>query len=135
MPCADGYLEDLGFYAMHTCEGLDAHPPSDACERAEKQLTALLLNVCSDRLQGRCQVDLIEEGCVSEYVDDLLDELSELIHMADCRRAAACAAAVNEGDALVDGDGGRAAVPRTHSPERKSNRGSRPSRVDLGARR
>jgi hypothetical protein len=70
MPCADARLEDLGFYGMLTCEGMDADPPSDMCEKAKKQLTALILNVCSDRLMDGCPVDLSVQGCTSDTLVD-----------------------------------------------------------------
>ncbi len=85
---------------------MDADPPSDACEKAEKQLTALVLNVCSGRLADGCEVDVSAEGCSSTTVGDLLDEIATLISVDDCNQAKSCAAAVNEGIGLVDGGGG-----------------------------
>ena len=88
-----------------TCEdGMDASPPSDPCERALKQYTALLLNIASDRLQENCDIDLAAFGCNATNVGDLVDELAALINSGDpddCRQAADCAAAVNEGDGIV----------------------------------
>jgi hypothetical protein len=105
MDCAGARLEDLGHYGAGTCDGMDADPPSDACERAWKQTTALILNVCNGNLTDGCPVDVSAEGCSSTNVGDLLDELAALIAADECQTAADCAAAVNEGDALVNGGG------------------------------
>ncbi len=104
--CADTRLEDLGFFGTLTCDGMDADPASDKCEKATKQLTALILNVCSGRLSDGCEVDVSAEGCSSTSVGALIDELAQLIQDGFCDEANACAGAVNEGDALVGGGGG-----------------------------
>jgi len=96
--CADSKLIDLGFFGTSTCDGMDANPPSDKCEQAQKQLTALILNVCSGQVQNSCSVDLSAEGCISTNVGELIDELATLIQGDDCNTANACAAAVNEGN-------------------------------------
>ena len=108
MPCADDRLADLGL-DMTTCEGMDADPPNDQCEKAEKQLTALILNVCSGKLTECCEVDLGAEGCTSTNVGDLIDEIAGLILGGECKTAKDCAAAVNgsdpgdfDGNGLVD---------------------------------
>jgi len=107
MDCADDALESLeGLYGTPTCEGMNADPANDPCQRAEKQLTALLLNVCSGRLSNGCDVDMSAEGCASTTVGDLVDEIATLILVDECNLAMECAAAVNEGDGLVDGGGG-----------------------------
>jgi hypothetical protein len=86
---------------------MDADPPSDHCEKALKQLTALILNVCSERLGDDCEVDVSSEGCTSTTIGDLISEIDGLILGGFCSEAAGCAAAVNEGDGLVlDGRGG-----------------------------
>jgi hypothetical protein len=88
-----------------TCEdGMDAIPPSDPCERALKQYTALLLNLESGRLQDGCNIDLSAEGCSSTNIGDLVNELAGLINSGDpddCKQAAACAGAVNENQGIV----------------------------------
>ncbi len=81
---------------------MDADPPRDPCQRATKQFTALLFNLESERLQNGCGVGLSAEGCTSTSLGDLLDELATLILDGDCQRAADCAAAVNEGTAVVE---------------------------------
>jgi hypothetical protein len=103
MACADGSLEDLGFYTTFTCDGMDADPANDPCEKAEKQLTALILNVCSGRLQESCELDLSEQGCLSTGVDGLIVEVAGYIQAGSCEQASACAAAANEGEGLVGG--------------------------------
>jgi hypothetical protein len=65
----------------------------------------VLFNLASSKLSGSCEVDLSAEGCGSGNLLELVDELAALINSADrsnCRTAAACAAAVNEGTALVE---------------------------------
>jgi outer membrane protein assembly factor BamB len=86
-----------------TCGGgMDAVPPSDPCERALKQYTALLLNLESGRLGEGCEIDLAA-GCVSTNIGDLVDELAALINSQDsdsCKLAADCAGTVNEGEGI-----------------------------------
>jgi hypothetical protein len=124
MPCADDRLEDLGFYGTFTCEGIDADPANDPCEKAEKQLTALILNVCSNRLQETCDVDLSAQSCLSTDVGSLLVEVAGYIQAGSCQQAMDCAAAVNEGLGLVNGgESGfvepQSVVPRKQQVERK----------------
>jgi hypothetical protein len=102
---------------MKTCEGMDADPPSDTCEKAKKQLTALILNLCSDRLRGDIEVDVAVDGCSSTSVGDLIGEIASLVSIGDCTRAADCAAAVNEGEGLTAG-GGAGAPSTTSGPAR-----------------
>ena len=80
---------------------MDADPPSDPCERALKQLTALILNVCSDRLTNTCALDLSNVSCSATSIEGLLQETSQLIQIGECEVAADCAALVNEGEGLV----------------------------------
>jgi hypothetical protein len=116
--CAGAWLEELSaeFYGMSTCEGMDADPPRDKCEKAIKQLTALILNLCSDRLEYGCEVDVSAYGCSSTNVGDLLAELAMLIETGDCETANDCADAVNSGGA-VDGGGGTQIEPTTRDIE------------------
>lgn len=99
--CGDAALEDLGIYGTLTCDGLDADPSWDPCEKAVKQLTALALNVCSDRVRDACPVDVTPEGCTSADVGTLLEEVAGLIHAGECQTAIACADAVNSGFGLT----------------------------------
>jgi hypothetical protein len=101
MTCTDLLLEDLGFFGERTCLAMDADPPSDPCERALKQLTALILNVCSGRLANTCELDLSNISCSATSVEGLLQEASQLIQSGECELAADCASLVNEGEGLV----------------------------------
>jgi hypothetical protein len=134
MPCADAGLEDLGFYGMLTCEGMDADPPSDMCEKAKKQLTALILNVCSDRLMEGCPVDLSVQGCSSDTVGGAIEEIAWLIFMDDCDQANSCAAALNEGEGLVDPGGGSPTSVPPDQPGRGRGRGNTSTPRDLNHR-
>jgi penicillin amidase len=100
MSCADATLQTLAFYGETTCSGMDADPSNDTCEKALKELTALILNVCNGNLQDTCPVDVFAEGCSSTKLDDLLGELGALIQGGECHTARACANAVNEGSAV-----------------------------------
>jgi len=111
MPCAFARLEAAGLFGLMTCEGMDADPASDACQKAEKQLTALILNVCSGRVQETCLVDLSAQGCLSTDLDGLIVELAGYIQAGSCQQASACAATINEGFGLFDG-----AEPATIEP-------------------
>lgn len=125
IPTVDRQLASV--FQFRTCEdGMDAAPPSDKCEKAIKQYAALLLNLASGRLQNDCEVDLSAEGCLSvriagpfgddgipstgdpneEGSDSLVFELVNLIQSqspGNCQIASDCAAAVNEGTALLPG--------------------------------
>jgi hypothetical protein len=107
MPAVSGQLAGLVFEFGGACQGgMDAVPPSNKCEKAIKQSTALLFNLESGKLQGVCEVDLAAEGCTSTDVGSLMDELAGLINSGDpsnCQLAADCAGAVNEGTALLEG--------------------------------
>ncbi len=99
MGCAEGVLGGLGF-GETTCEGMEADPPSDDCERALKQLTALILNVCSDRLQLDCPVCLDSVGTFSPNVSLLISDVASYIQAGMCKAAAQLAALANEGEAI-----------------------------------
>jgi hypothetical protein len=88
MPCADDWLLQLGFDSVTTCDGMDADPPNDRCERALKKLTSLVLNVCSGRLQTSCSIDA--RGCAATDVGELLVELAAETRDGNCRRADRC---------------------------------------------
>ncbi len=114
--CSNQVLEDLGFFGELTCDALNADPANDKCEKALKQLTALILNRCSGRLQNGCEVDVSAQGCESTDVGSLITELADLIQNGDCNKAASCAGAVNEGDALVGGGGGDTLAEDAETP-------------------
>jgi hypothetical protein len=97
-------LEDFWEFGG-ACAGMDANPPSDKCETALKQSTALLFNLVTSKLSGSCSVDLLAQGCDSNNLTDLVDELAALINSgenANCQQAAACAAAANEGAVALE---------------------------------
>ncbi len=106
VPEVNDCLLDLGFEVDGACAGgMDAEPQRDPCQRALKQYTALLFNLASGRLHEGCGVDVAAWGCLSTDVGGLVTELGTLIlsgDATDCKRAAACAAAVNEGEALTE---------------------------------
>ncbi len=116
IPAVDALLE-ASVFTFNTCEdGMDADPPSDACERALKQYTALLLNRESGRIQDSCLVDLA--GCGAADVGELIGELVGLINTMDqasCQIAADCADAINIGTGLVES---AAATPASTPAER-----------------
>jgi hypothetical protein len=100
MPCADAVLSNLLWFVypeLLTCNGMDADPPNDHCEKAYKQLTALLLNTCSGRVSEHCAVDLAEHGCAAQDVGEALFELADWIAAGECRQARTCASAINNG--------------------------------------
>jgi len=117
--CAETQLEDLGFYGLETCEGMNAVPANDACEKATKQLTALILNVCSGRLTNGCEVDVAAEGCASTNVGDLIDEMAALIQGGNCPQARDCGEAVNEGGAVEGAGGSAPETPARLDPYRR----------------
>jgi len=102
MACADTELEFLGFFGDSTCSGIDARPQSDDCERATRQLTSLILNLCSDRLQSACPVCLDSCGVedTTSNVAGLIEEIAADIQGGACKQAAEKAALVNEGEGI-----------------------------------
>ncbi len=112
MPQTDDILEELGFFGELTCDGMDADPASDKCEQAMKQFTALLLNVVSGRISEGCEVDPSLTPCSATTVAGLVNEIADLIHGGMCNDAKTCAAAMNEGDSLINDGGGGSAAPR-----------------------
>lgn len=116
IPAVDAELQ-ARIFVFHPCsEGMAAEPPSDKCEKAIKQYTALLFNLESGRLGPGCEVDLSAESCSSTNVGDLLDELAALINSGDpdnCNKAAACADAVNTGAAVSGSGSGSTQQPQT----------------------
>ena len=103
MECTDLSLAELGIVGETTCSGIDADPPSDVCERALKQLSAVLLNLCSGRLKVGCPV-CIDSSCgagsAADNVGDLIAEIADDINSGSCKQAAEKAALVNEGEGL-----------------------------------
>jgi hypothetical protein len=98
--CADEILPGLGFSGVTTCDGLDPSHPKDVCLRALKRLTALVLNVCSERVSTSCALDVSPEGCDATTVGELLEEAAGWMHEGYCHLAAVCLAAANERQAL-----------------------------------
>lgn len=90
-----------------TCEGLDAEPRRDPCQRAIKQYTALLLNIHGGFLGPDCELDLSRFG-LGEAVSpaEAAETVAGLIEAglagepAACRAAAAIADWINTGRAL-----------------------------------
>ena len=98
LPAVGILLGNLVFEARACQDGIDTNPPSDQCEKAKKQLTALLFNLESGRLSVGCTVTAAE--CSSTNVGDAINEIAGLINSGDssnCNAAKACAAAINEG--------------------------------------
>lgn len=102
-PAVDLALFNTVGEPLACADGMEADPPSDTCEKAKKHLTALLFNIESGRVQNLCEVDLAAEGCTSTTIADLVVELGDKIMNGDCLVAAACAAAVNEGEGDLGG--------------------------------
>jgi hypothetical protein len=129
MPCADAILADLGL-GETTCQGMDADPPADKCEKALKQTTALVLNLCSGRLQPFCPVEPGAVACESETVGALLEEIAASIVTGDCRRAADCAEAVNGGEAVAANDESPEADEPARAAPRAGGRGLSGATID-----
>lgn len=109
LTCVDGLLGDTS--DQSACQEMDADPPSNPCERARKQRSAVLFNVCDGRIGDPC-LDLSAHGCTSTSINDFIAELDGLINAdtaQSCKQAAACAADLNEGLGVVSNcpcDGG-----------------------------
>ena len=105
MPPVGVELANLIYETNGSCAGgIHASPNSDPCERATKQLSALLFNLESDRVQDSCPVE-VAAGCTSTVLADLVDEIAALINAGDdasCSLASSCADNVNKGEAFVE---------------------------------
>lgn len=92
MPCADRMLADLGFASTTSCGGMEMEPPGDCRALALRDLTSLIFNLCSQRLQTSCPVDLSGQGCASGNVGKLIEEVASLLLGGQCREAVRCTA-------------------------------------------
>lgn len=92
---------------LTTCEGLDASPHRDPCQRAIKQYTALILNIAGGFLGPDCELDLSPFGDglptdpagAAELVADLI-RAGLAGDPRACQRANAIADWINTGAAL-----------------------------------
>ena len=87
------------------CDRLHPDPKNDKCEQAEAQFMALLLNVCSGRIEVCNCIDDPDLGAATvgdavAIIDGLLSNPARTFE--DCVLAQAIAAAINEGLTLVD---------------------------------
>jgi hypothetical protein len=130
MACADAKLQQLGFADTATCDGMDPDPHNDPCEKAMAVLTSLVLNVCADRVQTSCGVDMTGRGCDSNSVGDLLEESALLIHQQECHAAMVCGHGVNEGVAIDDGDSALEQHRRDRSPTSDPISGTRSGKLE-----
>lgn len=72
----------LAEFGQSTCDGMDASPPSDPCERALKQYTAFLLNIAEGRLGSACELDedlLTSLRPLGQSAPDSVDQLRSLL--------------------------------------------------------
>jgi len=88
--CAASSFAALGLPEIDACRAVGAAPPPSCDARAARKLAGLVLNLCSNRLQTSCPVDLRDTACDAENVAGLLGEIAALLKAGDCRRAAAC---------------------------------------------
>jgi hypothetical protein len=91
MLCADARLAGLGLQAT-TCEGIEARPANDPCERALRDLTTAILNVCSGRLADSCPVSA-HPSCDEATVGAAIQRTADLILAGSCSQARLCAQA------------------------------------------
>lgn len=92
LPCSDTMLANLGLAEeVRACEAILSGPPLGCGQLALRQLSVLVLNVCSGRLQTSCPAGVSDERCSSSNIGDRLGELSSLFQSGECRRASDCA--------------------------------------------
>jgi hypothetical protein len=89
--CAARTFDALGLEGIDACGAVLAAPPPSCDARAARQLSVLILNLCTNRLQTSCPVDP-DGACASDNIGDLLEEIAALVAGGDCRRAASCSA-------------------------------------------
>ena len=90
LPCADAMLDDLGFDSITTCEAFVIDPPADCVWNAFREMTTLILNVCSDRTALSCEVPGGGKGCPTTTVGDRIEALAGVIRSGDCSRPSPC---------------------------------------------
>ncbi len=104
VPAVNTRLQN-SIFEFRTCEdGIDTVPPSEPCEKAKKQYTALLLNLESGRLAPGCGIDPASSSCTSSTIAGLIEEIAALINSGtdqNCKLAASCAGAANENDGIL----------------------------------
>src|SRR4030095_996735 len=92
LPCSEKMFSDLDLAEQgRACEAILSAPHRDCGQLALRQLSVLVLNVCSGRLQTSCPGSGSDEGCAAHSLGDLLRELSALSLSGECRRASGCA--------------------------------------------
>jgi hypothetical protein len=118
--CADATLTSLGFGGTSTCQGIDAEPPGDACEQAERLLTSWALNLCSDRVQPECAAR--SGTCGTGTAAEILERAAGMIATGRCREASVCLNGVVRVE--DEGESGRHGRPVT-TPLAGQNAGDR----------
>lgn len=118
MPCANAMLADLRATDATACEALDPFPTNDRCERAQRDLASLVLNVCSDRVQASCAIEPGRNGCAAGTVGELLQQAADLIGEGQCRQAAVCLHGMSPADEMpADEDAASIEVAGPSDPE------------------
>ena len=85
------------------CEGLDADPPDDMCQKAIKQYTAVLMNMVGGRLGGSCLLDIPDIGLEEVDPETARDAIAALIQLGLAGDVDACKAANDAADLINTG--------------------------------
>ncbi|MFQ5877704.1 MAG: DNRLRE domain-containing protein [Acidobacteriota bacterium] len=93
LPCARATLADLGLDDTAACAAvaIEIGAPADCPRQALRDLTTLVFNLCSGRIQSSCPAERKVAGCASTTVGGLLREIASLILAGECRLARRCA--------------------------------------------
>lgn len=85
------------------CEGLDANPQDDMCQKAIKQYTAVLMNMVGGRLGGSCLLDIPDIGLEDVDPGTARDAIAALIRQGLAGDPNACKAANDAADLINTG--------------------------------
>lgn len=91
LPCADSALADLGFGGVTACGAIEPGRPAGCRERALRDLTSIVFNLCSGRVQTSCPAGAGGSPCAARTLGDVLAGAAELLRRGDCPRITACA--------------------------------------------
>jgi hypothetical protein len=94
MGCSDAALERLGLLDS-TCDALEARPAEDPCERAKARLAAMVLDVCSGRVQASCRA-APSPHCAATTLGGRIDEAATMILLGQCQKAHVCLAQAHD---------------------------------------
>lgn len=84
LPCADAALAGLGFEEVTACGAIAPGRPAVCRDRALRDLTSLILNLCAGRVQTSCPAPAGGSTRASQTLGGMLAEIAAILHQSDC---------------------------------------------------